>query len=175
MKKTTLIFIVFLVLGFLFGYYVVGSSIKKGNPAPKIEAQLMDGSDFSLEQLKGNYVLIDFWGSWCPPCRKENKTLIQVYDRYKDSKSEGGHGFDILSIAVEKDDKRVHKAINRDGLIWKNHILEVNRIVIMSSLAQAYKVTDLPSKFLIDPDGNLLASHASFDEIESILSAKLTK
>ncbi len=175
MNNRHFVWIVVLLIAFLAYYFLFSGSAKKGEIAPEIESKLLDGSPFKLSDLRGDYVLIDFWGSWCPPCRKENRTLVSFYNKYKDLKSKDGAGFKVLNIAIEKDDQRVKKAIEKDGLHWDLHIVDESRLVAVSPFTLAYKVTDLPSKFLIDPSGTIVASKASFEEIDEILSVALVK
>ncbi len=175
MKKALNIVLFVLVAAFLLMKFVFNARVEEGVQAPNIEAELINGESFNLESLRGQYVLVDFWGSWCPPCRVENRKLVPLYHKYKDALLTEKGGLEVLSIAVEKNEKYVHRAIENDGLEWKNHIVQVSRFVLSSSLAQAYNVTDLPAKFLIDPQGNLIASNPTMSEIEEILTERLNQ
>lgn len=144
-----------------------------GKKVAEIEGKLFDNSTFKLSQLQGNYVLIDFWGSWCPPCRQENPQLVALYDKYERKNFKAAEGFEILSLAIEKDDKRVHAAIKNDGLRWPYHIIQTSKLVLSSPLALSYGVTDLPTKFLVAPDGTLIGRNMSFTEIDAYLAQRL--
>lgn len=145
-----------------------------GSQAPEFTAELIDGSSFELEDLAGKYVLIDFWGSWCPPCRKENPKLVALYNKYKDSDFKSGDGFDVITVALEKNDRTWRKVAEAEGFTWKNQIVEISRYVLLSSLAQSFGVTDLPAKFLISPKGEIIGSNLSFIEMDRMLSERIT-
>lgn len=148
------------------------SKAKTGSPAPNINAELIDGSDFNWDNLKGNYVLVDFWGSWCPPCRKEIPALVGLYNQFQGQQFKSAKGFEILSIALEKNDKTSKAVAEKAGFTWKNQIIETAKFVAVSPLARAFGVTDLPSKFLIDPEGNLVGE-VSLAEVKKVLQEEL--
>lgn len=137
--------------------------------APSIEGTLTDGRMFKLEDLKGKYVLIDFWGSWCPPCIKEAPAVVQLYDHYKNKKFNNADGFEILSIALERNDKTWAKASNRLGIDWPYQLVDISRFVASSSIASSYGVRDIPSKFLLNPEGNFISIKGSIEEIRYLL------
>jgi len=169
--KYILIILVALFIGFIGWKYFLGSEgVKIGNYAPDFESTLKDGSQFKLSDLRGNYVLIDFWGSWCAPCRRENPSLVELYQSFENKKSDKGESFKILNIALEKIEGQADGAIRRDNLYWPHHIISMSRIVLLSPLAQKYKVTSIPSKFLINPDGKIMSIDPSVAEIEKTLS-----
>lgn len=139
----------------------------QGKQAPEFTAQLQDGSEFSLSDLRGKYVLLDFWGSWCPPCRRDNPNLVELYDQYN------SRGFEIVSVAIEKNEKTWSKAISKDRLDWPYHILRTSRMVATDALALKYQVSDLPSKFLIDPRGQIIGTNLNKAETMGILDKNL--
>jgi len=132
--------------------------------------ELTDGTEFSLKDLRGKYVLLDFWGSWCPPCRRENPNLVKLYSEFNNQKFKDADGFEIVSVALEKNDKYWEKAATKDGFNWKYQIVEISKIVMLSSLAQKYGVKNIPAKFLIGPKGNIIGANQSYDEIRSFLT-----
>lgn len=156
-------------------YFVINkrSSQKAGALATDFETELIDGTSFKLSDLRGSYVLLDFWGSWCPPCRKENPKLVSLYHEYKDSEFERADGFELVTIALEKNDKRYKSAAQKDGFIWPYQIMETSRYVLTAPLALKYGVSNVPAKFLIDPNGQIVAANKSFEEIKHILDQKL--
>lgn len=147
--------------------FIKTGSVSNGDKAPNFTAELIDGSSFQLSDLRGNYVLLDFWGSWCGPCRRENPHIAELYKKY-DGKLE------VVTVALEKNLKYWKKAAEMDGFTWKYQIVEQSKFVMLSALARKYGVTNLPTKFLITPEGELL-SGLSFEEMDALLTKKIKK
>ncbi|NNF22293.1 MAG: TlpA family protein disulfide reductase [Saprospiraceae bacterium] len=142
---------------------------KKGKMAPDFSSELIDGSAFSLSDLRGNYVLLDFWGSWCPPCRRDNPGLVKLYNDFSSKKFKNAENLEIVTVALEKDNKRWKAASLTDGFSWKHQIVTISKAVLLSPLAQKYNVSEVPTKFLIDPDGYIIGVNQSYNEIASYL------
>lgn len=159
-------------MAFLFGS-CAPKGIQQGAKAPDFKAELIDGSDFSLSDLKGNYILLDFWGSWCGPCLREMPQLVALHAEYTDKKYRDATGFKVVSVALEKNDKSWKKTADRMGIKWEHQIVNKARFVMMNDIAKKYGVTDLPSKFLLNPDGELIAINRSFIEIKTLLNNRL--
>ncbi|MFD2828287.1 redoxin domain-containing protein [Leeuwenhoekiella polynyae] len=122
-----------------------------GSIAPAIKNQVdLEGKKIGLEDYKGKYVLVDFWASWCGPCRKENPNVLKAYNTYHDK------GLEILAISL--DDKRDlwEKAIDKDGLPWE-HVSDLKGF--KNQAAEDYSVSAIPQNFLIDPDGVIVATN----------------
>jgi thiol-disulfide isomerase/thioredoxin len=134
---------------------VVGVQI--GNQAPDIELKDPDGKIIKLSSLRGKIVLIDFWASWCGPCRRENPNVVGAYDKYSKAKFKTAKGFDIYSVSLDKQAEAWKQAIAKDGLKWKNHVGELNGWE--SSAAKLYKVSSIPMSFLIDENGIIVAKN----------------
>jgi len=173
MNKILIVLAAVVIIALGFRYFVGKGDIKVGNSAPDFEATLTDGTDFQLSDLRGNYVLIDFWGSWCGPCRRENSLLVKLYQDFENKKSNGGEGFQILNIALEKMEGRAEGAIKKDNLYWKNHIITVSRVLLMSPLANKYKVTSIPTKFLLNPNGKIMSINPTVQEVREVLVKNL--
>ncbi|MEZ5008406.1 MAG: TlpA disulfide reductase family protein [Chitinophagales bacterium] len=172
MSKVTY-FILFLLLAFLaFKFLIKKNGASQGEIAPEIKTQLIDGSDFKLSDLQGNYVFLDFWGSWCPPCRKENPQIAALYQKFKDAAFSDAEGFKVVTVAIEKNDKTWRSAAEKDGFVWKHQIVEESQFVAISSIARKYGVTDLPTKFLINPDGTLVGK-VDIQFVNGLLTSKL--
>ncbi|MBL7827083.1 MAG: TlpA family protein disulfide reductase [Saprospiraceae bacterium] len=124
------------------GTYVTGIE------APELAGMTPDSSNFSLTQLRGKVVMIDFWASWCGPCRKENPNVVANYHKYKDK------GFDILGVSLDRDMGAWRKAIAADGLPW-HHISDLKGW--QSAHAALYSVTSIPQTLLLDRDGKIIA------------------
>ena len=109
-----------------------------------------------MANLRGKYVLLDFWGSWCGPCRKSNPSLVKLYDKYKNK------GFHIIGLAVNDKEENLAKAIKEDGITWRNVNLSQNQNG--SILPTIYGIKGVPSKFLIDPEGKIVLIEVGYDE-----------
>ena len=94
-----------------------------GTVAPEINQSMPDGTKLSLKSLRGKYVLVDFWASWCGPCRGENPNVVKAYNQYKDK----GKGFTVFSVSLDDDKDRWMKAIAADGLAWPNHVSDLQK------------------------------------------------
>ena len=142
-----------------------------GEKAIEIKGPLPDGTTFSLSDLKGKYVLLDFWGSWCGPCRQSNPQLANLYTRYKNQQFKDASGFEIVSIALDRSQANWQHAIRSDQMIWPYHLMEAD--IFDSPVVKAYGVKQIPSKFLINPAGIMMAVDPSFEEIAKLLETRL--
>lgn len=172
----TLTLVLALGLGALVAgrYFYFQPRFIQGERPPEIEAELLDGSPFRLSSLHGKYVLLDFWGSWCGPCRVQNADLRELYLKFGNRPLTDAAGFEIVSIAVERNQENWMAAIEQDGLIWKRHILDESKSLRFFSgpLAQAYKVRQLPTSFLLNPKGLIIRVNPDPAEIEDFLGKK---
>ncbi|MES2880554.1 MAG: TlpA disulfide reductase family protein [Bacteroidota bacterium] len=119
-----------------------------------------DGKDVKLSSFKGKYVLVDFWASWCRPCRIENPNVVKVYNKFKDK------NFTVLGISLDQAKDPWIKAIEKDKLTWTN----LSDLQSWSnSVAQLYRVQSIPQNFLIGPDGKIVAKDLRGEDLEKKL------
>ncbi|MEO1715034.1 MAG: TlpA disulfide reductase family protein [Bacteroidota bacterium] len=166
-----------LVLGVYMGgrYIYFKPKMVNGETAPAFTATLKDGTSFALNDLKGQYVLLDFWGSWCGPCRAESPNLKALYEKYKPQRFANGETFEILSVGIEKNPKSWEAAIQKDQLQWKYHILDQGSSLRFfdSPIAGIYQIREVPTKFLLDPKGRIIAVNPSYEELQKLLDSRL--
>ena len=143
-----------------------------GEMAPDFTAELIDGTEYNLSDSQGNYVILDFWGSWCGPCLRDNPKLVTLSNKYKSARFDGEAGLHIVSVALEKRGDAWKRAAERFGMDWKRQIVHHHKVVLASPIANDYGVTDLPAKFLIGPDGKIITAKSSFEEIDAYLSER---
>ncbi len=134
-----------------------------GKVAPDFSQPKIDGSLLKLSDLRGKVVLIDFWASWCGPCRKENPNVVRLYDMYKDE------GFTVLSISLDKDKQAWINAIAKDNLSWPNHVSDLK--FWSNEAAQLYKVSGIPFTVLIDQEGKIIGKNLRGIDLENKLNS----
>lgn len=118
-----------------------------GSPAPALDLTTPDGRPISLADFKGKVTLIDFWASWCGPCRQENPNVVRMYQRFRDK------GFEIYGVSLDKDKDKWVAAIAKDGLTWP-HGSELN--FWQSSFVPRYRIEGIPMTYLLDRQGNII-------------------
>jgi peroxiredoxin len=132
-----------------------------GNPATDFTQKDIHGKDVSLSSYKGNYVLLEFWASWCGPCRAENPNLRAAYEKYKDK------GLNILAVSLDDDSGKWKKAVEKDALPWA----QVSDLKGWSNIAAIqYGVRGIPANFLIDPQGKIVKRDLRGEELNKALA-----
>lgn len=135
-----------------------------GSIAPDFTLTSLDGKSIALKSLRGKFVLLDFWASWCPPCRAENPNVVAAFEKFK------GKNFTILSVSLDKDKDKWQEAVNKDKLTWM-HVSDLQGWE--STVAALYGVQSIPANFLIDPSGKIIAADLRGDDLDRTLTSKL--
>jgi peroxiredoxin/uncharacterized cupredoxin-like copper-binding protein len=138
--------------------------VVEGAMAPEINLATPDGGTLALSSLRGKVVLIDFWASWCGPCRKENPAVKAIYEKYKNK------GFEIYGVSLDNDGAKWKAAIAKDGLTWK-HVSELKGWT--STAGEAYGVSSIPATFLIDKEGRIVKSGFRSHQLEALIQPLL--
>lgn len=137
-----------------------------GNIAPEISLPTPNGDTVKLSSLRGKMVLIDFWASWCGPCRKENPNVVKAYNEYKDKYFQAGDGFTVYGVSLDKSAENWTKAIETDKLTWTN----VSDLQYWNSAAgRLYQVNSIPCNFLIDGNGVIVGKNLRGEALEQAL------
>jgi peroxiredoxin len=135
-----------------------------GQQAPDFTMNDTTGTPVSLSSFRGKYVLVDFWASWCGPCREENPNVVKAYNEYK------GKDFTILGVSLDKTKDAWEKAIKDDHLTW-NHVSDLQ--YWDNAAAKLYGVQAIPANFLIDPSGKIIAKNLRGDKLDKELAQVL--
>ena len=139
----------------------VKTNLGPGRMAPEIEMTDPNGNTRKLSSLRGNVVLLDFWASWCRPCRMENPNVVALYKKYN------AKGFEIYSVSLDRTRADWVRAIEQDGLVWPNHVSDLNGWT--SSGGAAYGIKSVPSTVLIDRQGRIIARNLRGDQLANKL------
>lgn len=135
-------------------------SFVPGGSAPEIEMETPEGKMMKLSELRGKVVLIDFWASWCGPCRKENPNVVRVYEKYK------SEGFEILGVSLDQTKEKWEAAIAKDGLTW-HHVSDLKGW--QNEAAQSFGVRSIPDTVLLDKEGKIIARNLRGSALEQKL------
>ncbi len=134
--------------------------LKIGNSAPEIDLNNIEGTSVLLSSLRGKYVLLDFWASWCAPCRQENPVLKKIYNKFRNK------GFEIYAVSLDREKQAWLNAVKLDKLDW---ICVSDLMYWQSPVAKLYDIETIPSNYLIDKEGRIIRKNISSQELESFL------
>lgn len=157
-KQTILIFI------FVLSATLVHAQIRQGYKAPDVALPTASGDTIRLSSLKGKVVLLDFWASWCGPCRVSNKGLVKLYPKYKEK------GFEILGVSLDEDSKDWQKAVEKDKIKW---LQVIDKGGWESNTVNQWRISAIPTSYLIDKEGTLFAMDLEGKELEKALKELL--
>lgn len=158
MKKSS---ILFTALVAAFACYALcfrqetSATLPQDTTAPEISLLSPKGKTLKLSSLRGKMVLVDFWASWCGPCRKESPNVVEAYQKYRQKEFTNGKGFEVFSVSLDRDQEAWSQAIVADKFVWKYHVLDAQGIA-----AANYQVATIPNAFLLDGNGVIVASGA---------------
>lgn len=158
--RNVVLFLAVLFVGLVFAFKSLSKNdtsqfVNKGQQseeAPEIELVNPKGKTIKLSKLKGKMVLVDFWASWCGPCRNENPNVVEAYEKYHKSKFQNAKGFEVFSVSLDRNEQAWKDAIATDKLTWKYHGWDKE-----GKISTLYQVYSIPSAFLIDGEGQIVA------------------
>ena len=178
MKKLNFILLSICFATFAFGFIYetnpqarTGTNI--GDKAIDLAFTSPEGKTIALSSLKGKVVLLDFWASWCGPCRMENPAVLQAYNKFKDAKFKKAKGFTIYSVSLDKDKDAWVKAIEKDGLSWTYHVSDLGGW--QSKPAAIYGINSIPMNFLLDQNGVIVAKNLRGPALDAALEKLLSE
>jgi thiol-disulfide isomerase/thioredoxin len=145
-----------------------------GNEAPEIALNGTNGAILKLSSLRGKMVLIDFWASWCGPCRFENPSVVRAYKEFNDKKLKGGeNGFTIYSVSLDVDPNAWRAAIAKDALLWPMHVSELAGW--NSAIVNTYNISGIPTNYLVNDKGIIINKNLRGEDLYNALNKLLVK
>jgi len=172
-KKLIYISLSLVIIYFVFNSFTQDNRPKKGDDAPELVYNDPDGKPIALSSLNKKIVLLDFWASWCGPCRRANPELVKLYKKYKNAKFRDAKGFEIYSVSLDNSKERWVQAIIKDQLEWSGHVSDLKKW--NSEAAKTYGVGKIPTSFLINEEGVIIGVDLHPKAIDLELTRRLKK
>ena len=175
MPKARLLFI---MAGLLFFFTTQAQTPREtglhiGNILPDMTLNDVNDQPMNIEALRGNIVFVDFWASWCAPCRRENPVVAETYHYFADKTFRDAEGFKIFSISLDKNKEDWIEAIADDKLNWEEHVSDLHGW--RSQAAKKYNVRAIPMNYLIDQNGVIIAKNLRGEQLKATLENLLAK
>jgi thiol-disulfide isomerase/thioredoxin len=169
LKQILLVVILFSLAFLAFKFYKT-PNFGNGTIAADFVGYQSNGDSLRLSDFRGSIVILDFWGSWCAPCRQKNQDLVALYQQYSQRRFKTAKNFQIISVGIETNPKAWLAAIEKDGLNWPHHISDFKRFD--DHVALLYKVREIPNIYLIDENGMVIGRNMTLKQSQEALEKR---